>query len=500
MSGFRDYTDYDAIGLAELVRSGQVQASELVESCIARAEQLNPRVNAMVRDLYEAARAEARSAPRSGPFCGVPFFAKDLIQMIPGVPTEMGSRFWQGWIPRKPTHLYQRWLEAGLIVVAKTATPELGLLPVTEPEINGPTRNPWDLERSSGGSSGGSAAAVASGIVPMASAGDGGGSIRIPASCCGLFGFKPSRARNPAGPFASEHWSGFTVEHVLTRSVRDSAAMLDATHGPDVTAPYFAAPVEGTFLDATRHEPKPLRIAFHAEPATHHGSVHQDCLAAVEDAVRLCEALGHQVERVSPAHDQLAISRAFVSVLGANLAAEIRAGERVRRRTATHKDYELTTWLSHLIGKALSGEELMLALNTLQAESRRLAQLYEGFDLILTPTVSKPPIRIGELKPKGLDLRAQQLLAVSGWSWPSKLPQLIDRSAEPMFSFAGFTPVANFMGWPAMSVPLHWNDAGLPIGVMFMARPAKEALMFGLAAQLERARPWEGRRPPVFAD
>ena len=498
MPGFPEYDAYDALGLAELVRTGEVTSAELVEECISRIQSVNPQINSVVFELFEAARARSAQSCGDGPFAGIPFLIKDLIQRIPGVPTQEGSMFFKGWTPTDETNLYRRWLDAGVVPVAKTATSELGLLPVVETTLHGVTRNPWMLDRTAGGSSGGSGSSVAAGVVPMASGGDGGGSIRIPASCCGLFGHKPSRARNPSGPIASEHWSGYVSEHVLTRTVRDSAAMLDATHGPDDTTPYFAAPIEGTFSEAANRDPKPLRIAFHCEPSLP-ATVHPDCRAAVEDAARLCAELGHHVEEVSPGHDTVALGRAFLIVIGANVAAEIHEGEQLRNRRATSRDFQLTTWVTHMLGKAVSGQDFLISLRALQTESRRLVDVYRDYDLVLTPTLGTPPARIGELDPKGVDLVAQKVIAALGWSAPLGSTKLIDQAAQSTFSFIPFTPVANFTGEPSMSVPLYWNAEGLPIGVMFTGRPAEETVMFSLAAQLERARPWRDRRPPVYA-
>ena len=498
MPGFPEYDAYDALGLAELVRAGEVSSAELVEECISRIEQVNPQINAVVLGLFDAARERSSGSFGDGPFAGVPFLIKDLVQRIPGVPTQEGSLFFKGWTPTDETNLYRRWLDAGVVPVAKTATSELGLLPVVETELHGVTRNPWMLDRTPGGSSGGSGASVAAGVVPMTSGGDGGGSIRIPASCCGLFGHKPSRARNPSGPIASEHWSGYVSEHVLTRTVRDSAAMLDATHGPEDTSPYFAAPIEGTFLEATERDPRPLRIACHSDPALP-ATVHADCRVAVEDAAQLCAELGHHVEEVSSRHDVFALGRAFLTTLGANVAAEIHEGEQLRSRRATPKDFQLTTWITHMLGKAVSGQDVLVALRTLQTESRRLVDVYRDYDLVLTPTLGTPPVRIGELDPRGADLVAQKVLAALGWSAPVASTKIIDQAAQSTFSFVPFTPVANFTGQPSMSVPLYWNAEGLPIGVMFTGRPAEEPIMFSLAAQLERARPWRDRRAPVYA-
>lgn len=498
MPGFAEYDAYDALGLAELVRTGQVSSRELVEECISRIERVNPQINSVVFELFETARARACGGFGNGPFAGVPFLVKDLIQRIPGVPTQEGSLFFKGWTPSDETNLYRRWLDAGVVPVAKTATSELGLHVVVETDLHGVTRNPWMLDRTSGGSSGGSGSSVAAGLAPMASGGDGGGSIRTPASCCGLFGHKPSRARNPSGPIVSEHWSGLVSEHVLTRTVRDSAAMLDATHGPDDTTPYFAAPIEGTFLGATQSDPRPLRIAFHSEPAFP-ATVHPDCRAAVEDAARLCEELGHHVEEVLPRHDALALGRAFLIVVAANVATEIREGERITNRRATSKDFQLTTWTARMLGEALSAQDFLVSLRALQTEARRLVDVYRGYDLVLTPTLGRPPVRIGELKPRGADLIAQKLIASLNWKALLANKKIIDQAAQNTYSFIPFEPVANFTGQPSMSVPLYWNREGLPIGVMFTGHPAEEPLMFSLAAQLERARPWRDRRPPVYA-
>jgi amidase len=273
--------------------------------------------------------------------------------------------------------------------------------------------------------------------------------------------------------------------------------MLDATHGADETAAYFAAPIKGTFLEATKRDPKPLRIAFHSEPAFP-AIVHSDCKAAVEDAARLCEELGHYVEEISPGHNSAALSRALVIVFGSNIAAEIREAEEIVGRRATWRDFQLTTWISHMIGKAVSAQDFLVALRSLQAEARRLTHVYRDYDLVLTPTLGTPPIEIGSLEPTGVDAFAQKLFAATGWSAPLSNPKLIDRAAETTFSFVPFTPIANITGQPAMSVPLFWNSEGLPIGVMFAGRPRDETVMFSLAAQLERARPWKDRRPPVF--
>jgi amidase len=274
--------------------------------------------------------------------------------------------------------------------------------------------------------------------------------------------------------------------------------MLDATHGPDETTPYFAAPIDGTFLGATESAPKALRIAFHSEPPLP-ATVHPDCRAAVEDAAQLCAELGHHVEEVAPGHDAVSLGRAFLLVVAANLATEIREGEQLRNRRAMSKDFQLTTWTARMLGEAVSAQDFLVSLRALQTEARRLVDVYRGYDLVLTPTLGMPPLRIGELKPRGADRIAQKVVAALNWKAPLSSTKIIDQAAQNTYSFIPFAPVANFTGQPSMSVPLYWNAEGLPIGVMFTGRPAEETLMFALAAQLERARPWRGRRPPIHA-
>jgi amidase len=504
MSGFDSYSEHDALGLAELIRNREVSSLELVEACIERIERLNPQVNAVVHTLYDQARARAATVVQEdpgAPFAGVPFLLKDLLQTIPGVPTHSGSRFWQGHTVDHEGTLFRRFQEAGLVTVAKTNTPELGLMPITEPELFGPTRNPWDLNRTSGGSSGGSAAAVAAGIVPMASGGDGGGSIRIPAACCGLFGLKPTRGRTPAGPDASEHWNGFALEHVISRSVRDSAAMLDATHGPEPFAAYHAPAFDGSWLHELERAPKggrPLRVAFHAEPAFH-AQVHADCDAAVRDVAKLLESLGHDVSEVRPGHDAERISMAFFTVIGGNTAAGLVQAERTRGRKPGPNDFETGTQLAALLGQIFTAGDFALAIMDLQDESRRLQELYADYDVVLSPTLALPPVEVGSMLKSGFEGSLERFIARRGIKSALRLPGIIDKAVKEIFAFSPFTAVQNFTGQPAMNVPLHWNTAGLPIGTMFTGRFGDELTLFQVARQLEQARPWAGRRPPVFA-
>lgn len=494
MSIAGDYSSYDALGLAALVRDREASAEELLECAIQRADEVNPQINAIVRPLYERARERAKK-PLHGPFAGVPFLLKDLIQTIAGVETGAGTNFYKGNVPKADSELFRRYEEAGLNTMGKTNVPELGILPVTEPECGKPTRNPWDLSRTCGGSSGGAASAVAAGIVPMAHGGDGGGSIRIPSACAGLFGLKPTRGRTPLGPY-SEHWCGFAIEHVLTRSVRDSAAALDAVDGVEAHVPYHPPMKHGLYLDAVSEDPGPLRIAFTTEPSMP-SDVHPDCEAAVHDAVKLLQELGHNVEEVRPEFDARMLARWFVIIVGANTAATIREAEVLMGKKATHQDFETTTWLSAMIGDAFSASEVMEAIRGLQAETRRYTARMKRYDVVLTPTLGQPPVRIGELQPPRFERNAQAMIARLGAKRLLRADAVMEQTIDRVFQFTAFTPHANFTGQPSMSVPLFWNGAGLPIGTQFTARFGDEATLFRLAGQLERARPWFDRRPPL---
>lgn len=496
MPGFPEYENYDGLGLAELVRKKEVSAGELVEACIDRIERANPRLNAVVHAMYEQARAAAGGRYADGPFAGVPFLAKDLDADFAGEPMSKGSRLYAGWRPSEDSELARRWKRAGVIVVAKTNTPEFGLTPVTEPELWGPTRNPWDTARTSGGSSGGSAAAVAARFAPIASAGDGGGSIRIPASCCGLFGLKPTRGRNPTGPTNVELWLGCTSVHVVTRSVRDSAAMLDATQGPDAGAPYFTPPPERPFLAETTREPGRLRIAFSTKPVMD-VPVHGDCVQAVQETARLLEGLGHEVVEASPRIDGAALARNFIVMLLGETAADVREAEAAVGRKARPGDVEPGTWILKMLAEHYTSEEFAVAVRELKRVSRPVGRFFEDYDVLLTPTLAKPPIPVGSLQPAGLERAA--LVALGRLPVGAALKRIgaIDRTVERAWSFTPFTTLFNVTGQPAMSVPLHWNAAGLPIGVQFVGRMAEEATLFRLAGQLEQARPWADRRPGI---
>ena len=492
---FDEYVRFDALGLADLVRRGEVSAAELLDTAIAQVEALDPALGAVVSRRYEAARAEVQHVDRTRPFCGVPFLAKDLLVAIAGEPTGSGSRVLRDLPMPVDSEMLRRFRQAGLVTFGRTATPEFGLTPYTEPASTGATRNPWSRAHSPGGSSGGSAAAVAAGLVPMASGGDGGGSIRIPASCCGLFGLKPSRGRNPTGPLVGELWHGMVVEHVLSRSVRDSAAALDATAGADAGAPYAAPGQSRPFLEESTLDPGRLRIAFTRRPLFGR-QVHADCLQGLDATVRLLQSLGHEVEEAHPVFDKDAIELAFVTVVAAEVAADLDALPRFIGRPLRSGDVEAATASLGLLGRALSAGQLATATRTLQLAARALAPFFARHDLLLTPTLGAPPALIGSLQPSAAELRLLRVVNALGAGWVLKQPAALQPLIDKTFDYIPFTPLFNITGQPAMSVPLHWNAAGLPIGMQFAARFGEEALLFRLAGQLEKAQPWFERRPP----
>jgi len=382
------------------------------------------------------------------------------------------------------------------VILGKTNTPEFGLTPFTEPELFGPTHNPWDLTRTSGGSSGGSAAAVAAGMVPLAGGGDGGGSIRIPASCCGLFGLKPTRGRTPTGPIEGELWEGAAIEHVITRSVRDSAAMLDAITGSEAGEPYSIAPSARPFLDEVTREPGCLRIAFTDRPLL---GEHMDaeCKTALHDAVKLLESLGHTVVEASPPLDREAFLRAFLLMVCGQCAADLADAAAVMGRRASPANVEISTWALALLGRSYSAGAMAHARRHLERSARAVGRWFatHDFDVLVTPTLTTPPFTIGALQPPAHELAAMQVLGRVHAGGVMRLAGALDKAAKRVFDWIACPPVFNVTGQPAMSVPLAWSASGLPIGIHFAGRFGDEATLYRLAGQLETARPWFNRRP-----
>ena len=473
-----DFVRLDATAQALLVRRGEVTSLELVDAAIARVERLNPVINAVVTEQFERARSAAKGPLPEGPFRGVPFLLKDLGGGAEaGMRLTFGSAFLSDHVADHDSELVKRFKRAGLVVIGRTSTPELGIPPTTEPVLFGPCKNPWSLAHSSGGSSGGAASAVAARLVPFAHASDAGGSIRIPASCCGVFGLKPTRARNPLGPTLGESTAGLSVEFCVSVSVRDSAALLDATEGPMVGDPYAAPSRLRPYVDELSARPTQLRIGVMRKPLNG-ALVHPDCMAAVDAAILLCRELGHEVVEASPTvSDPAAFFSSFITVWTVAAAVSLRAAEELRGREATEADVEPLTWALAQMGRSCTGPDYVHATRRLHRASREIAEFFIAHDALITPTLAQPPVRLGELAcPQDQPLAG---FVKSG-------------------GYAAFTPVFNVTGQPAMSVPLHFNEDGLPIGVQFAARFGDEATLIRLAGQLESSRPWAARVPPHF--
>ncbi|MBX3023581.1 amidase [bacterium] len=474
----------DATAQAELVRRREATPLDLVDAAIARCQRLNPELNAVTLPALEQARARAAAAdlPR-GPFHGVPFLMKDLGGIEGGRPYTAGMRCLKdaNWTETTNAYLTDKLLAAGLVILGRTNTPELGLLPTTEPAAFGATRNPWQPSHSPGGSSGGSAAAVAAGIVPAAHASDGGGSIRIPAAHCGLVGLKPTRGRNSFGPGAGERWNGFSSEFVVTRSVRDAAALLDVTNGAMPGDPYAAAPPSRPYTAALQTPPRRLRVGLmRSAPPDRGFALHPECRATAERAAQLLESLGHVVEVAHPpALDDVGPLQQFVTVVAANIARLLDATGDKLGRALTPDDVEPLTWAIGERGRQLSAAQLLAALEAVHGFGRALAAWWrDGFDLLLTPTTAQPPPPLGHL------------------CSPPDQPFLGFMRSAP---YGAYTSAFNLSGQPAISLPLGWTADGLPLGAQLVAATGGEDLLLQVAAQLEEAAPWAGRRPPVHA-
>ena len=467
----------DATAQADLVRRKEVTPTELVEAAIGRIERVNPQLNAVVTEMYDHGRQSAAGGIPQGPFAGVPFLMKDFLAEYAGFRFTEASAYLKDFVADTDTELVTRFKRAGLLTVGKTNAPEFAIGAITEPDLFGPTHNPWDLERTPGGSSGGAAAAVASGMVPMAHGNDAGGSIRIPAACCGVLGLKPTRGRVPLGPNYGEVLGGLVAEFALTRSVRDTAALLDAVAGPATGDPHQAPPPARPFVEEVGADTGQLKIALTtASPLA--TDVHPDCEAAARAAAALCEELGHTVVEDAPRFDAELLWRCFTTTIAVGVAWAIADWERRTGRPATEDSFGALIWSLRERGRRTSGPEYMLAQQDMQRAARDGAAFSDGYDAWLTPTLGRPPVLTGELKFDAGDPFENRR-----------------RQAE----FTPFTPLSNATGQPALSVPLYWNDEGLPIGVHFVGRFGDEAGLIRLASQLEEARPWSGRRPPVAA-
>lgn len=470
----KEYEQYDGLGLADLVRRREVSADELLDAALERADARNPKLNAIIHDWRDHARKAIKEGLPEGPFTGVPFLFKDLNMYMPGRVTSNGSKLFADYVPDVKSTLAERFEQAGLVVFGNTNSPEFGLTAATEPALHGPTRSPWNLDHTPGGSSGGSSSAVSAGILPMAHATDGGGSIRIPAACCGLFGMKPTRARNPVGPHTGEGWGGLSIGHAVTWTVRDSAALLDATAGPAPGDPYHAPPKTGSYLSAAMVPPKRLRIAY-STTAPSGVAVDPECIKAVENAARLLADLGHHVEDDAPVinTEETGFAQLALMAISAKLTCELRAAE--LGRELKEDDVEIITWRMIENARMAQADDYPKALRIVHGLGRTFAAFHERYDIWLTPTLGKPPVPIGALAMNNPDIGAY---------------------ASEAMAFACFTGFMNMTGAPSMSLPLHVTQAGLPLGVMASGPVGSEEMLFSLAGEIERAQPWFATRPP----
>jgi amidase len=490
-----EYAQLDGLGLAEVVAAGEVKAGELLQLAQARADRVNPAVNAIVARLDERAERQVTD-DLTGPFAGVPFLLKDLHQDLAGTPSSDGCRALANRKASDTSTVVQRWLDAGLVIFGKTNTPEFGSKGVTEPELFGPTRNPWDLDRTSGGSSGGAAAAVAAGIIPVAGASDGGGSIRIPAACTGLVGLKAGRGLIPSGPDASDPLNGQATSGVISRSVRDTAAMLDVLAGPDSVSAFAPAMPDGSFLDDLDRPPDRLRIGFTTYSAIR-GTAHPEATRAVESAAQLLADLGHDVDEVSPSWDDHQLAHDFLTVWFVQQAIEV---ARIKSELGAKDDgFEQDTRLMAALGRAVSGVEVQAAQERRHDHIAGLARLHASHDLLMTPTLGEPPIRVRSLELPAIMRKAADGILRTHTTRILQLTGIADDIIDRNLGWVPYTQLANITGRPAISLPLHWTPEGLPLGVQFVAPLSGEKLLLRLARQLELAAPWAQRRPSAFS-
>lgn len=487
---FEEYRAHDATGLAKLVADKEVTAAELLDIARNRAAIVNPRINAIVRDVPAAPQDAA-----AGPFSGVPFLIKDLAQDYAGLPTSAGSRALMSKPVAEHSEIVRRWQDAGLVIFGKTNTPEFGAKGITEPEAWGPARNPWDLNRTPGGSSGGSAAAVAAGIVPCAGASDGGGSIRIPAACCGLVGLKPGRGLTPSGPSTGEPMHGAAVQGVVSRTVRDTAAMLDVIRGGEPWGPYVPGIPASPFSSCVGADPGGLRIGARV-PSAINPSPHPEAARAVEAAVQALTELGHHVDELqNPPYDDGALARDFLLTWFVYTAWQV---QEVKRLTGTgDESFERDTLVLAALGRATSGVDYLDAVQRRHEHTRRLTTFFESYDLLLTPTLGTPPPAIGAFDLPVVLQRAADVLVKTRTAKLLRFTNIVDDMVGKNLGWIPYTQLANLTGRPAISLPLHWTTDGLPMGVQFVAPLAGESMLIQLAAQLEQALPWADRVAPV---
>ncbi|MEO1515661.1 MAG: amidase [Bacteroidota bacterium] len=489
---FEEYRQYDALGIAQLIKSGDMAAEEILETAIRRIEAVNPTLNAVVHSLFDYGRQMLKEADPEAPFYGVPFLVKDLGIEVAQTPMWAGSFALKGYISPKDSHTASLLRKSGLIFLGKTNTPEFGLTAYTEAKVYDPALNPWHSGHSPGGSSGGAGAAVASGMTPIATASDGGGSIRIPAACCGLFGLKPSRGRNSFGPKYGEMWGGAVAENCLSRSVRDSAAYFEMIQAHFPGELYLKGETH-SYQQAIQEAPRTLRIGF-SSAHTLGGEVHSDCKKALAHACQLLESCGHIVEEVELPYERNDLIKYFLPVIASETAAAIREIGQLRQQRVKRQELEANTWAMNILGKAYSGAEYAEAKRGWGFLARRMGAFHQKYDILLTPTLATPPIQTGELQNNAVESQLVQWVNRLGSG--KLLRQNLDRLADKAFGYIPYTPLSNISGQPSMSVPLYWSEQnGLPIGLLFTAPIGEEICLYQLAAQLEQVQPWKDRWP-----
>ena len=478
MAGFKEYEDHDAVGLAELVARGETTPEALLEAAIERVEARNGAVNAVTNKLYDRGRRAIADGLPDGPLKGVPYLLKDLGASLAGCPTTRGCRFFEDVVPAEDSEHVKRLKRAGMVIFGRTNTCELGLSLTCEPQLHGATRNPWDLARISGGSSGGAAAAVGARMLPAAHASDGFGSIRAPAACCGLVGLKPTRGRNTMAPYLGEGSGGLSTEHAVTLSVRDSAAILDATCGPGAGDPYSAAPPERPYLEEVATDPGPLRVAFTSR-TPNGAAVEADAMRVLNETARLAADLGHRVEEADPSIDGEAIVPTFLTLMGVNTVVNL-SSHPSAGRAAREDEVERITWLTAKLGEATSSADYVRATQTMHRLGRQMADFHRDHDLLLTPGFATgAAVELG---------------------WLDMMMEDVHEYWRRVFHFSPFTVWFNQTGQPAVMLPIGESADGLPVAVQAVAPYGDERTLFRFAAQLEAARPWFHRKPALVRE
>jgi amidase len=495
---FQEYRKHDATALAELIKKKEVTPQELLDIAIKRAEEVNPKINAVVTKLYDLGKEQIKTLDPDAPLAGVPFLIKDLGPHLKGTKYSGGSRLLKDYVSTENSVVTDRMLKAGLVIFGKTNTPEYGCTPWTEPLLWGPCRNPWNTNHTAGGSSGGSGAAVAAGIVPLASANDGGGSIRIPASCCGLFAMKPTRGRVTLGPHSGESWAGLNCEGAISRSVRDSALYLDLVQGASFGDPYMIQAPARPYLDETKSSPRKLKIGYtYKMPAGFNTPIDEESVAAIKNTIKLLADLGHEVEEVEFPHGKEMLTETYYTVMCAETSATLDAMAAMRGKKATINDVEPSTWLLYKMGKSINANEYVHAKLKWNELNRKVADFHQKYDLLLSPTLGRKPFKIGSMNNSKSEDFALRMINSLGISTIAKYSGNIQIVADRTFSWIPYVSLANLTGQPAMTVPLHWSKDNLPMGVMFTAPWNDEATLFQLAAQLEKAQPWFDKVPEI---